>query len=232
MSKPLAAKGGGACLKHVLNTRLTPVRFAGSELRNGAARHGPSANECDMSPRVSAARPLSGAPAEAERSDTDLDVGDLYRCERARLLRTLAPRIGRDGAEDVIQQAFLQLSALEGHKASSIEQPAGYLRGVVRNLLNDAFRRAGATLRATELGDNQAESQDPFAALDARDRLRRIEGAIAKLKPLTREIFLAHRVDGYSYGEIASRTGLSLRGVEKQMRTAIKLLGRHVRRDG
>jgi RNA polymerase sigma-70 factor (ECF subfamily) len=49
------------------------------------------------------------------------------------------------------------------------------------------------------------------------------------LKPLTREIFLACRLDGYSYAEIAQRTGLSVRGVEKQMSRAIKKLGQHLR---
>ncbi len=72
-------------------------------------------------------------------------------------------------------------------------------------------------------------SGDPVAALEARDRLARIEEAVLRLKPLTREIFLACRLDGYSYAEIAERTGLSVRGVEKQMSRAIKQLGRHLR---
>ena len=50
-----------------------------------------------------------------------------------------------------------------------------------------------------------------------------------RLKPLTRQIFLACRLDGYSYAEIAEQTGLSIRGVEKQMSRAIKQLGRHLR---
>ncbi len=72
-------------------------------------------------------------------------------------------------------------------------------------------------------------SGDPVAALEARDRLARIEEAVLRLKPLTREIFLACRLDGYSYAEIAERTGLSVRGVEKQMSRAIRQLGRHLR---
>jgi RNA polymerase sigma-70 factor (ECF subfamily) len=46
------------------------------------------------------------------------------------------------------------------------------------------------------------------------------------LKPITRQIFLAHRVDGYSYGEIAERTGLSVKGVEKHMSRAIAHIDR------
>lgn len=60
--------------------------------------------------------------------------------------------------------------------------------------------------------------------------LRRLEAAMLKLKPKTREIFMAHRPDALSYAEIAERTGLSVKGVEKQMSKAIaqidRMLGR------
>ena len=58
--------------------------------------------------------------------------------------------------------------------------------------------------------------------------LRRLERAMLRLRPKTREIFLAHRLDGYSYTEIAARTGLSVKGVEKQMSKAIAQLDRWV----
>ena len=47
--------------------------------------------------------------------------------------------------------------------------------------------------------------------LELRDTLRRLEHAVSKLKPRTREIFLAHRIHGFTYAEIAERTGLSIR---------------------
>ena len=50
------------------------------------------------------------------------------------------------------------------------------------------------------------------------------------LKPKTRAIFLAHRVHGLSYAEIANRTGLSVKGVEKQMSKAIAHLDRMLER--
>ena len=61
--------------------------------------------------------------------------------------------------------------------------------------------------------------------------MARLEQAVARLKPLTREIFLAQRVDGYTYPEIAKETGLSVKGVEKQMSKAIKQLRRHLHSD-
>jgi RNA polymerase sigma-70 factor (ECF subfamily) len=41
---------------------------------------------------------------------------------------------------------------------------------------------------------------------------------------------MAHRLDGLSYAEIAARTGLSIKGVEKHMCKAIAQLDRSLHR--
>ncbi len=53
------------------------------------------------------------------------------------------------------------------------------------------------------------------------DLLRRMEAAMRAMPKMQREIFLAHRLDDMSYGEIAERTGLSVRQVERHMAKAI-----------
>lgn len=70
---------------------------------------------------------------------------------------------------------------------------------------------------------------DMTAALEARDLLDRLQNALIQLKPKTRSIFLAHRVDGHSYNEIAKQTGLSVKGVEWHMTKAIAHLDRMLR---
>ena len=67
--------------------------------------------------------------------------------------------------------------------------------------------------------------------LETRDMLRRVETAVLRLRPRTREIFMAHRIEGLSYAEIAQRTGLTVKGVEKQMSKAIATLDRMLERD-
>ena len=47
-----------------------------------------------------------------------------------------------------------------------------------------------------------------------------------RLRPKTREVFMAHRMEGLTYAEIAERTGLSVKGVEKQMSKALVQLDR------
>ena len=70
------------------------------------------------------------------------------------------------------------------------------------------------------------EPNDVQAQLETRDTLRRLEAAVARMKPRTRTIFLAHRIEGLSYAEIAERFGLSVKGVEKQMSKAIAQIDR------
>ena len=159
------------------------------------------------------------------------EVGQLeqtYRNERSWLLALAGSRGSRQDAEDIVQHAFVRLAE---RGAGNVHAPRAYLGQAVKNLVRDRYRSA---VRRGEndhhsLDEVELAGSDQAACLEARDRLRRIERALEKLKPLTRQVFLASRVDGYSYAEIAAGTGLSVKGVEKQMSRALKLLARDLR---
>ena len=51
--------------------------------------------------------------------------------------------------------------------------------------------------------------------------IARMEAIMLRLPGLTREIFLAHRLDNMPYDEIAGRTGLTVRQVERHIARAI-----------
>jgi len=61
--------------------------------------------------------------------------------------------------------------------------------------------------------------------------LKRLEKAVKRLPRTTREIFLAHRLDDMSYQEMADRTGLSVRHVERHMARAIYRLCKDLDRE-
>jgi RNA polymerase sigma-70 factor (ECF subfamily) len=67
-----------------------------------------------------------------------------------------------------------------------------------------------------------AEPLDP----ERQELLERIEKIMRRLPRMTREIFLAHRLDDMPYDEIARRTGLSVQKVERHMARAIAALSR------
>lgn len=169
--------------------------------------------------------PVSDRPASGDAS-----LEDIYRRERSALMRFVSARTRRGEAEDIVQQVFARMAATSA--SAAIAAPGAYLRQAARNTLRDQVRQAERRGEADHvpIDDMHLSDGDTIAALEARDRLMRIEEAVSRLKPLTRQIFLACRIDGYSYAEIAQATGLSVRGVEKQMSRAIKQLGRNLRR--
>lgn len=105
--------------------------------------------------------------------------------------------------------------------------PEAYVAKISRNLLAD---RGRAEIVRNQWAHDPAatgmQHHDQVVFLETRDRLRRLEAAIMKLKPTSREIFLARRMDGLSYAEIAESTGLSMRAVERHMSKAIAKLSR------
>jgi DNA-directed RNA polymerase specialized sigma24 family protein len=85
-------------------------------------------------------------------------------------------------------------------------------------------RRSGAAgLSFVTRNIAMADTPDP-------NLVRRIEEACANLPRLQREIYLAYRLDGLAYCEIAARTGLSVRRVERHIGKAIYKIGKQVLR--
>ena len=251
MSRPLAVKGGGACPSMFSTPGLAAGRLArgGGDARQGRAgeracvggvapvarraAHRVSADSAsivaptDETDRV----PAHGEEPAAWRPDR-VTLAVLYRTEAAGLVRSLARRGQRlEDAIDIAHEAFLRLARM-APGAAAVERPQAFLRAVAANLLKDrwkADRRRSAALHVVA-DDRVLPPSDPHAQLEARDMLRRIEAAMARLSPRTREIFMAHRVEGLSYAEIAERTGLTVKGVEKQMSKALGQLDRLVAR--
>lgn len=153
------------------------------------------------------------------------DLESLYRAHRPRVLRYFRRAVSAEAAADLCQLLFVRLSTC--FKERTIANGEAYMQRSATNLAADHLR---AELRRPRIDAFSAVPEpvgpDPVAALEARDLLRRIEAAIAGLKPRTREIFLAHRFDGLTYREIAARTGLSVKTVEKHMSRAIARIDR------
>jgi RNA polymerase sigma-70 factor (ECF subfamily) len=127
-----------------------------------------------------------------------------------------------------MHDAFVRLAAREQRDGPAVDRPASYLSRIATNLLRNLHkqRERRSADRHVSIEETRLASADPVRALEARDMLVRIEAALARLPERTRDIYLAHRLDGYSYGEIATLTGLSVKGVEWQMSKAIAHLDR------
>lgn len=170
----------------------------------------------------------SGLAAQLDASEdrATRPLVELYHAERSRLLRLFKRRVGRDDAHDLVQETFVNFIATMAHQPRSIDRPEAYLSTIAGNIITKRARTAARRSAALHVpvGDVVLAGPDPQARLEARDLLARLETAMLRLRPLTREIFMAHRLDGYTYREIAARTGLSVKRVEKHMGRAIAQL--------
>ena len=126
-----------------------------------------------------------------------------------------------DDAEDLLQDAWLRLAQYEGDRP--IEKPEAFLMQTALNLSIDMHRSARSRGEVILLEDVVLIDVTPNAeaVLLARERLARLSNCIARLSDRTREILLAHRLEGMSYQEIARQQGLSVSTVEKHIAKAI-----------
>lgn len=180
--------------------------------------------ECSSVPTSRFSEPETGSGEVDER----ICVQELYREHSPSLVRQLTRKTGcRELARDLVNETFVRLLRMAPPKLARIEQPEAFLRQVSANLLRDWSRAKLARERSKPALDPGSEAQlNQVAVLESRDTLRRLEHAMSRLRPKTREIFLAHRIYGFTYAEIADRTGLSVKGVEKQMSKAIAKIDR------
>jgi RNA polymerase sigma factor (sigma-70 family) len=157
----------------------------------------------------------------------------LYRDHSPRLLRSISRRTSsREEARDLVHEIFLRIARIGASRPLRLDRPEAYLSRMATNLLRDLARTAARhqSDRHVTVDEQTLPGPDQQKHLESRDMLRRMEAAMLKLRPITREIFMAHRLDGLSYAEIADRTGLSVKGVEKHMSKAIAEITRARRR--
>lgn len=170
-------------------------------------------------------------PEDRRAQPTRLALEEIYRAEAPRLLRYFARRAGQQDAPELVQESFARLADADAARGDEIEKPEAYLCRIATNLLRNRASSALQRSLARHVPADEAAlaGPDPVVTLEARDQLNRIQAALMRLSPKTRQIFLAHRVDGHSYNDIAKLTGLSLKGVEWHMTKAIAHLDRALR---
>lgn len=174
----------------------------------------------------------AAAETLADRSDPTVEpkvVEQLYRAEADRLEGYASRRL-RDpyDARDVVHDFFATLLRVGRERFRRVDEPPAYARRAVGKLsINSNVADRARKARGTAWADMSCqESSDPHAQLEARDTLRRLEEAMAQLPERSRLIFLAIRLEGLSYAEVAQRTGLSVKRVEKVMSKAIARIDR------
>ncbi len=177
-----------------------------------------------------------GALAARAAAGDDGAFTALVHRHKAALFRLLRRYCGNaDEAEEAVQEAFIAAWMAIGRYDR--RRPFGpWLRTIAINKSRDRGRRA--TVRrlifgAGALEDSRAaESPDlaPLAdeSLIDRQRLNRLDGAIAELPASLKEPLLLTYFDGWSHREAGEIMGISTKSVETRVRRARQLLSRFV----
>ncbi|HXH46564.1 MAG TPA: RNA polymerase sigma factor [Bradyrhizobium sp.] len=139
------------------------------------------------------------------------------------LKRQIARRVGSpDIADDLMQEAYLRLQRM-GH-AQPLQHPKTYLFRIVLNLAADRRRSDARRLARSEaelLLRLEHDELDPERIAAGRSAVRLLAQAIEELAPRRRAIFIAARLEGVPYKDIAARFGISTRYLERELKQAL-----------
>lgn len=165
----------------------------------------------------------------ATKVSFDEALGELYRRRRGDL-HAVAARAGSGEAADLVQDACLRM--VEAGRRGEIRSPMHMLFRIARNAVTDRLRARSRAARlflpAPANLDAADDAPDVEHALIVSERLRRALAVIEAMPPRRRDVFLLHRLEGLSYGQIARRSGISIKTVEKHMSAAMAQLSRGV----
>ena len=154
------------------------------------------------------------------------DFASLYSATIAPLRRYLARLLGSaTEAQDVAHDAYLRVYPRVQDR--SAVKPEAVLYTTARRLaINQLKRRSIAPVGPGAANLEQAASPAPGVAQQvmARQELRELEAAIARLPAGCRSVLLLRKIDLLSHQEIADRLGIAISTVEKQHARALRLL--------
>ena len=193
---------------------MQPADTGGIPRRRGARRETPIASKDNVD---------ATPGGEEERARVDI----LYRDHAAVLRRRLRARLGStDEANEVLHDAFARL--LGARPLRAVREPGAFLNRIVRNLLIDRSRRGSARPVHVTIESERENAVPPEQeqAIELEQMRRRYREVIAALPPRMREVFVLHRLEGFSYKEIAVRLDISTRTVEWHIAEAIVRLSK------
>lgn len=135
---------------------------------------------------------------------------------------------------DIVQEVFVR--AIPAIKAGRVENIQAFIHGIARNLSAEAMRQQQRWSRWLVETDQSYDVADdapsPEAHAAGRSELDRLHNAIARLPPRCREVFAMRHIELLEKTEIATRLGIHIKQVEKQLRHALMLCARELSEPG
>jgi RNA polymerase sigma factor (sigma-70 family) len=171
---------------------------------------------------------VGGDTVETQRSVREPQVfSALFQAEGPKLRNYLKRFVGAEEAEDIAQEAFSRLYAFPGE----IRAPSRALYATARNLMIDGKRKARSAELVLVASDGIESIADPRPSPEQeafwREELSFATKLLERMPTRRRRIFLMQVMDGCSYAQIASRMGVTLVVVKKELLKAFETCAAH-----
>jgi RNA polymerase sigma factor (sigma-70 family) len=167
-------------------------------------------------------------------SQQDESISEVVSQEKTRLRNFIRARVNDPlDAEDILQEVFYEL-VVAYRLMKPLEQVGAWLFRVARNRITDRFRKKkpdaslDEPLSAIEDGESRSledtlPSPDagPDAAYARSVLVQELEDALDDLPKAQRDVFLAHEIEGRSFRELESETGVSVNTLLSRKRYAV-----------
>jgi RNA polymerase sigma-70 factor (ECF subfamily) len=118
-----------------------------------------------------------------------------------------------------VQEAFIKL--WDNCKKVTLEKAKGFLFTVANNLMLGTLAKKKTAQKYQDEASEQLSYQSPQYELEGKEYKQQLDKAIASLTEEQRVAFMLNRIEGKKHQEIADMLGISRKGVEKRIYTAI-----------
>jgi RNA polymerase sigma factor (sigma-70 family) len=172
------------------------------------------------------------AGASGRHADSEAALRELYDLTSARLYG-VALRVvtNRDWAEDVLQEAYLNIWRIAGNYRESLSPPLAWMGVIVRSRALDFLRRrtseradAGLELTAAISETLAGDSPDPMDTSQASEQAWALHECLRKLEARQREVVSLAYLRDLSHSELAEQLQLPLGTVKTWIRRGIEQL--------
>lgn len=185
---------------------------------------------------------MDGQASVTSMTEQDRQISEIIAEEGSRLRNFIRKRVANEAdVEDLLQEVFFEV--IEAYRLMEpVERWSAWMFKVARNRVIDLFRK-----RRREALRNEARTisdrgetprlEDALPSPDAGPAeayartvlLDELAEALAELPEEQREVFIAHEIEGYSFKEIAKRSGVSVNTLLSRKHYAVLHLRRRLR---